>query len=346
VKTSVAEKSASKTAPALVVFEREAIKKVALLKTVDFLHRLQHRMAIMDRMNFAHGIAAQPGPRRLATALGLLALITLSLPLHAQTPVATHPTLLRAINAIRQQGCGPGPARAPALREDPALSRAAVMISGGAQLQDAIKAAGYRPLRAAQITVRGITGPAALTPKILAKSCATVMAPHLLEAGFHQRGTQTWVVLAEPFVPPQANQGKQMEARILALVNAARAQPRRCGDQAFPAVPALMPQSLLTELAAGHAADMARHNYFSHTARDGSTVDVRANRAGYRWRAIGENIAAGQMTPELAVQGWLNSPGHCASIMAPHFEEMGAAFVVNPQSQSGVYWVQVFGAGR
>jgi len=303
-------------------------------------------VAIMGLMKFSVHLSAGGRAHRLAAAAVTAGLLAFSAQAPAQTPTPGNPTLLRALNAIRQQGCGPGPARAAALREDPALSRAAVMISGGAQLQDAIQAAGYRSLRAAQITVRGITGPAALTPKILAKSCVTVMAPHLREAGFHQRGTQTWVVLAEPFEPPQAHQGKQIEARILALVNTARAQPRRCGDQAFPAVPPLTPQSLLTELAAGHAADMARHNYFSHTARDGSTVDVRANRAGYRWRSIGENIAAGQMTPELAVQGWLNSPGHCASIMARHFEEMGAAFVVNPQSKSGVYWVQVFGAGR
>ncbi|MBA4328733.1 MAG: hypothetical protein C0428_10940 [Polaromonas sp.] len=276
-------------------------------------------------------------------AVGLLALC---LSTQAQAPAPANPTLLRAINAIRQQGCGTGPTRAPALREDPALSRAAMMISGGAKLEDAIKAAGYRRMRAAKITVGGITGPAALTPKVLAASCATVMAPYLRDAGFHQRGNQTWVVLAEPFVAPQAADGQQIEARILTLVNAARAQPRRCGNQAFVAVPPLRRQSLLTELAAGHAADMARHNYFSHTARDGSTVDVRATRAGYRWRTIGENIAAGQMTPELAMQGWLDSPGHCANIMAPNFDEMGAAFVVNPQSKSGVYWVQVFGAVR
>jgi uncharacterized protein YkwD len=297
-------------------------------------------------MNFMRAIAAPRGSGRLATALGVLGLVMLCLPLHAQTPVAGHPTLLRAINAIRQQGCGAGPVRAPALREDPALSRAAMMISGGAKLEDAMRAVAYRPVRSAQITVGGITGPAALTARVLVKSCAAVMPPYLLEAGFHQRGKQTWVVLAEPFAPPRASDGKQIETRILALVNAARAQPRRCGNQTFPAVPALVAQSLLTELAAGHAADMARYSYFSHTARDGSTVDVRANRAGYRWRAIGENIAAGQMTADLAVQGWLNSPGHCANIMAPNFEEMGAAFVANPQSTSGIYWVQVFGAGR
>jgi uncharacterized protein YkwD len=89
---------------------------------------------------------------------------------------------------------------------------------------------------------------------------------------------------------------------------------------------------------------MARYDYFSHTGRDGSTVDSRATRAGYRWRAIGENIAAGQMDADAAVRGWINSPGHCANIMSPAFREMGAAFVVNTQSSQGIYWTQVFGA--
>jgi uncharacterized protein YkwD len=276
----------------------------------------------------------------LLVTLGTLAL---SPSAQAQTPAPGHPTLLRAINAVREQGCGSGPKQAPALREDPALSRAAALIAGGRKLDDALQAAAYRPLRAAQIRVGGITGPAALTAKVLGKSCATLMPPWLRDAGFHQRGKQTLVLLAEPFSAPDASAGPQVEARVLALVNAARARSRRCGQQAFAAVPPLRPNALLTHIAAHHAAEMARYSRFSHTARDGSSVDQRATRAGYRWRSIGENIAAGQINAELAVQGWLNSPGHCANIMAPNFEEMGAAFVVNPQSRSGVYWVQVFG---
>lgn len=91
---------------------------------------------------------------------------------------------------------------------------------------------------------------------------------------------------------------------------------------------------------------MARHSYFSHTGRDGSHVDARASSAGYRWRAIGENIAAGQMQADAAVQGWINSPGHCANLMAPVYTDMGAAFAVNNSSSAGIYWVQVFGTAR
>ncbi|WP_395055383.1 CAP domain-containing protein [Polaromonas sp.] len=275
--------------------------------------------------------------------LGLLSICTW---LHAQTPVPGNPTLLRELNTIRQQGCGEGPAGTPALRENAALSRVAALLADGSKLDEALKTANYRAVHATQITVRSSTAPATLLPKTLGKACAAVMHPPMTDAGFHQRGNQLWVVVGQPFVAPAAAQGEQVEARILALVNAARAQPRRCGKELFVAVPPLQHQSLLTEVAAGHAADMAQHSYFSHTARDGSTVAGRATRMGYRWRNIGENLAAGQMTPELAVQGWLDSPSHCVNIMSPAFVEMGSAFVVNTWSAQAIYWVQVFGAGR
>lgn len=286
---------------------------------------------------------SRTGPHAAALlAACMLGISTCSL---AQTP-ANHPTLLRALNAIRQEGCGVATARAPALRENPALSRAAALVAGGRTPEESIASTGYRSLRFARIMVGGVTGPSALTTSVLGSSCPTVLSPYLLDAGFYQSGKQIWVLLAEPFTVPDASRGREVEARVLTLVNAARAQPRRCGSLDFPPVPPLMLQSLLTGVAAGHAADMARHSYFSHFARDGSAVDVRATRAGYRWRAIGENIAAGQRSAEAVVQSWLESPSHCSAIMAPFYEEMGLAFVVNLQNTEGIYWVQVFGAGR
>ncbi len=92
---------------------------------------------------------------------------------------------------------------------------------------------------------------------------------------------------------------------------------------------------------------MARNNYFSHSDRDGSNPAQRVERAGYRHRATGENIAAGgQMKAEDAVAGWIKSPGHCANLMNPAYSEMGVAFAVNPRSEMGVYWTQAFGAPR
>jgi uncharacterized protein YkwD len=244
---------------------------------------------------------------------------------------------------LRQQGCDKGAGPAAALRENAALSRAAALVAGGSKLDDALKRGLPRHERGANHRARR-RRPAALTRKTLGRTCGTAMQRELLDAGFYQRGTQTWVVLAAPFSPPAAAQADEVQARVLALVNEARARPQRCGSQAFAAAPPLRLNPTLQSVASSHAAEMARYSYFSHTGRDGSTVDGRATRAGYPWRAIGENIAAGQMTADAVVQGWINSPGHCANIMSPAYSEMGAAFVVNKQSSQGIYWAQVFGA--
>jgi len=280
-------------------------------------------------------------------AVGLALGMLLAVASHAQA-LPDHPGLLDALNTVRQQGCESGAKPATPLRENPTLSRAAMLIANGGSMGDALGAVGYRAVRAAQINVRGALGEAALARKALDKSCSVVMQPELAEAGFHQRGKLTWLLVAARFSPPMADQADEMQARILALVNEVRAKPRRCGSETFAPAQALRPSSTLQQVAAVHAIDMATHGYFSHTSRDGSTADLRANRLGYRWRAIGENIAAGLMQANTAVQGWLNSPSHCATIMSPNFQEMGVAFALSNSNtaSNGIYWVQVFGTPR
>jgi uncharacterized protein YkwD len=91
---------------------------------------------------------------------------------------------------------------------------------------------------------------------------------------------------------------------------------------------------------------MAEHSYFSHDGRDGSQPADRATRAGYVWRSVGENIAAGQASADEAVRGWIDSPPHCANLMSPRYTEMGVAYAVNLNSKMAIYWAQVFGAPR
>jgi uncharacterized protein YkwD len=149
-----------------------------------------------------------------------------------------------------------------------------------------------------------------------------------------------------PLSAPGAEDAEEVARRVLELTNRARSAARRCGNGTFAATHPLAASPALTKAARDHARDMATHGYFAHRGRDGSTVGQRAARTGYRWRAIGENIAAGPPTAEAVVQGWLNSPEHCANLMRPHFTDMGTAFAVSMESKHGTYWVQVFGAPR
>jgi uncharacterized protein YkwD len=134
--------------------------------------------------------------------------------------------------------------------------------------------------------------------------------------------------------------------RVLTLVNQARATARDCGNRRFGPAPPVDWNDKLAAAAQAHASEMARTLSFSHAGRDGKGVDARATRAGYAWRNVGENIAAGQATPEEVTASWIASPGHCANLMSPAFTTMGVAYALNPGSPMGIYWTQVFASPR
>jgi uncharacterized protein YkwD len=103
---------------------------------------------------------------------------------------------------------------------------------------------------------------------------------------------------------------------------------------------------VLAAAAAVHSLDMAEHGTASHRGSDGSDSGERITRAGYAWRGSGENVAAGQPTAEDVVEAWLDSPGHCATLMEPKFVETGIAFALAPGRNPSVYWTQVFATPR
>ncbi len=95
----------------------------------------------------------------------------------------------------------------------------------------------------------------------------------------------------------------------------------------------------LTTAAQGHAQDMANTGRISHTGSDGSTMRSRIDATGYRWRAIGENVAMGQPTAAAVMESWLNSPGHRQNLLNPTFTELGLG---RAEAGGRLYWVQVF----
>ena len=135
---------------------------------------------------------------------------------------------------------------------------------------------------------------------------------------------------------------------LLAAINSARAQARNCGGQAYAAAPAILYwNTLISQAAVTHSADMASKNFFSHTGSDGSTPYDRLIAAGYHDGGGGEilshswgtNASSNRISPA-AVEGWFKSPAHCASIMEASFDEIGAACV---QSGNKAYLTVDFG---
>jgi uncharacterized protein YkwD len=265
-------------------------------------------------------------------------LVMITAVLVAAAAPARADALLDAITQARQH-CAPG---APALQVQSRLNEVARRIAQGAPLASALEAAGYRAQRSYQWSMRGYPSPDAVG-QALQKQCATLGRAELTEVGAQRRGDAYWIVAAAPFAPPAQGRAGDVAARVLALVNQARTQPRRCGGRAFEAAAPLTLDATLTRAAGVHANAMAQGGFLEHTGRDGSTPADRASRAGYDWRSIGENIASGQTTPERVMQDWLRSPEHCANIMEPRFTQMGVAFAVNPSSEGGIYWAQAFG---
>lgn len=135
---------------------------------------------------------------------------------------------------------------------------------------------------------------------------------------------------------------------MLAAVNARRRAGASCGTNGnFPPAPDLTWNAALTQAAIGHSDDMVAGNFFSHTGSDGSSLGTRITRAGYTWRGVGENIAAGQSTVAIVVDGWMKSDGHCANIMNASYRDIGVACVAgNANTTYRTYWTQDFGNPR
>lgn len=138
----------------------------------------------------------------------------------------------------------------------------------------------------------------------------------------------------------------EFRVAMLESINASRREARMCGTSEHAPVSVVGWNESLSEAALAHANDMTSSNFFSHSGSDGSSVSNRADTVGYPWRAIGENIAAGQLDVAEVHNGWLNSPGHCRNIMNNLYSEVGAACVSDSGTDFGTYWVVVFGSSR
>jgi len=250
------------------------------------------------------------------------------------------------INRLRAKGCNGHAGVSTPLRQTRELDAVAQEWSRGGRLRDALQRSNYRALNSASMHIEGAPDDAALTQALAGNYCGTLTDPGFTAIGIAGSRKDLYVVVALPFTAPGVRDVQRISSEVLTLVNKARTTPRRCGSQNFPATTPLALSASLSEAALIHAQDMSTHNFFEHEGSDGSTPAVRVTRVGYVWKTVGENIAAGPTTAAAVVNGWLDSPGHCANIMAPQFREMGIAYASNSKSDAGIYWSQEFGTRR
>ena len=132
--------------------------------------------------------------------------------------------------------------------------------------------------------------------------------------------------------PTQNNQNttKQFQQEVLRLVNK---------ERAAEGLAAMVLDETLCNAAMVRAEEITK--VFSHTRPDGRDCFSIFKELGIQYRAVGENIAAGQQTPASVMDSWMNSQGHRENIMSKEFNKLGVGYV-KTTSGYGSYWVQVF----
>jgi len=102
----------------------------------------------------------------------------------------------------------------------------------------------------------------------------------------------------------------------------------------------LVYSAVLEQTIDAHVTDMWQRDFFSHINPDGENPGDRAMRFGFCHGYVGENLAAGQKTVQLAMQAWKDSPSHDTNMLESGYVYVGIGFFVDPTGRR--YWGQTF----
>ncbi len=176
----------------------------------------------------------------------------------------------QATTAAVSDACSAERVRASPVELDDTLNKVAREVSYDTPLDDAMQRVGYLAEKSTSLYFKVLADDAAIKEIIADRYCVGVRDEGFTEIGVYHFHLETWIVLARPIAKPAIGDTAIIEARVLELVNAARAQSRRCGDRELVAAPPLTLASELTVAAARHAGDMALNGTFRHQGSDGS----------------------------------------------------------------------------
>ncbi|CAI5714024.1 unnamed protein product [Peronospora destructor] len=128
-------------------------------------------------------------------------------------------------------------------------------------------------------------------------------------------------------------QTSDYEALMLKRVNLER------GAQGLPL---LCTNKKLQLAAQGHSDDQAANNFMNHNGSNDSTPAERVSAAGYDWRGVAENVAAGQVDVTEVMDAWMNSEGHRRNILGD-YTMLGSAYTYTLDGRYNHFWTQNFG---
>lgn len=91
-------------------------------------------------------------------------------------------------------------------------------------------------------------------------------------------------------------------------------------------LPPLTENTQLDQSASRKLQDMFKKGYFDHVSPSGANIEYFIGSVGYRYIAIGENLALGNFADDQSlIQAWMNSPGHKANILNKKYTDIGVA---------------------
>lgn len=96
----------------------------------------------------------------------------------------------------------------------------------------------------------------------------------------------------------------------------------------------------LSNVARIKSEDMRDEGYFDHFSPVYGSPFEMMEQFDITFLAAGENIAAGQDSPEAVVKAWMNSPGHKKNILSPDFTHTGVGYADGGSYRH--YWTQQF----
>ncbi len=145
---------------------------------------------------------------------------------------------------------------------------------------------------------------------------------------------------------------RQLEERVVSLINSKRRLGGRCGDTTYPPLPALRLQPSLRCAARIHTLDMEAKGYVDYADPEDPealNTNQRLELAGYGGSTFVETIGAGWTSADDAVAEWMNNEAHCWKFMTEELDHIGIGvyYAGEPQTAEaegeddvnyGTYW--------
>lgn len=139
-----------------------------------------------------------------------------------------------------------------------------------------------------------------------------------------------YIIVGQNLTIPEVAE-KSFEQQVISLTNAER---QKAG------LKPLKENWELSRVARFKSQDMRDKNYFDHTSPTYGSPFTMIKNFGLSYKTAGENIAAGQTTPQEVVDAWMKSPGHRANILNDTYTEIGVGYAKGGSYNH--YWTQQF----